>query len=226
MKIDENLYIGKRFGSMTILRFCGRYRSGECKFVCKCDCGTEFYAIMREKGKIKKSCDNCRNKNSIKYWFDYNGEKLSITEISKKVNINRDTLDYRILRMGMTLDEAINYKKPEPVDKNQWRIKNADKLRENAKRWRKQNPEKYKETIKRWRIKNADKVRESEKRWRARNPDYNKNYYLKNKEELNKKSKVYNKNYYLNNREELKRKARERYAMKKKEKNNDKAFNN
>ena len=180
MKIDEKLYIGKRFGSMTILRFYGRYRNGECQFVCKCDCGTEFYAIMRENRKIKQSCDNCRNKNSIKYWFDYNGEKVSVADISRKCGLSKQCLRDRLVRLKMTVEEAINYQRHH-VDTN--------------------------ETRKRWRMNNADKLRANARRWRERNPNYGKNYYYKY-------------------RDDILRKFRERYAMKKKEKNNDKASNN
>lgn len=103
MKIDENLYIGKRFGNMTILRFYGRYRNGECVFVCKCDCGAEFHAKMVEKGKIRKSCLQCYIREFSKtsprkprIFFEINGSKYSIKEISEKVGITKTGVRYRI----------------------------------------------------------------------------------------------------------------------------------
>lgn len=65
------------------------------------------------------SPDNCRwadnttqsnnRSNNIKYYF--NGEYLTVTQIAKRVNIKDSTLRKRIVVIGMSLEEAINYKK-------------------------------------------------------------------------------------------------------------------
>lgn len=75
--------------------------------------------IDRIDGNKGYSPSNCRwadsitqnnnRSNNIKY--DFKGEKLTINQIAKKVNINSSTLRKRIINSKMTLEEAINYKK-------------------------------------------------------------------------------------------------------------------
>lgn len=75
--------------------------------------------IDRIDGNKGYSPENCRwadiitqnnnRSNNIKY--DFNGEKLTINQIARLVNINSSTLRKRVVVMGLTLEQAINYKK-------------------------------------------------------------------------------------------------------------------
>ena len=104
MKIDENIYIGEKFGKTKIVRFVGRYRDGSCLFDCVCDCGANFSAKMREKGKIRQSCIQCyidkfskmRRKHSPRIFIEINGVKYSIKQISQKVGISIASVLYRM----------------------------------------------------------------------------------------------------------------------------------
>ena len=106
MKIDESLYIGKRFGKLVILDFVGRYRDGTLLYECQCDCGNKFYAKMRGKGNIRQSCHECywskfskiKRKHNPRIFIEINGNKYSIKEISQIAGISIAAVKYRLMK--------------------------------------------------------------------------------------------------------------------------------
>ena len=103
MKIENpQQYVGKRYGSLTVLKYNGKYIDGRVQFTYKCDCGKEFVAVMRKPDKLRHCCINCemnikRTKVQIKL-YDYNGEKLKLSELAKKLGLKYKTLYARIYR--------------------------------------------------------------------------------------------------------------------------------
>ena len=71
--------------------------------------------------------------------------------------------------------------------KPEYRIDNADKIKENKKQYRIDNADKIKESKKQYRIENADKIRESKKQYQIENADkikkYNVKYYQEKKKQ-------------------------------------------
>lgn len=123
-KENENLImyknlLQKRFGKLTAEKYLYTDKSRSAVWLCKCDCGNE----VQVKGSClisghTKSC-GCLQKEiaSIKYnnrannvLFNVNGEILSMSQISRKYNINLQTLSARLHKYNFTIEEAI--KKP------------------------------------------------------------------------------------------------------------------
>jgi hypothetical protein len=101
-------YIGKRYGSLIVLKYNGKYIDGSVQFTCQCDCGKEFISVMREPNKLRSYCINCemkikRKQKSIKL-YDYYGEKLKLSELAKKLGIKYRTLYSRIHRYKWNID--------------------------------------------------------------------------------------------------------------------------
>lgn len=63
----------------------------------RCQCGKE-YEMPESSYHEKKMCRNCRNHdaNATKYIFSINGEKLTLSDISKKYGISYGTLLQRV----------------------------------------------------------------------------------------------------------------------------------
>ena len=81
-----------------------------------------------------------------------------------------------------------------------------------------------KEYQKEYYLKNKEKLKEYQKEYRLNNKEYGKEYYLKNKEKLKERQKEYGKEYDLKNREKIKEYKKEylkEYRLKNKEKINE-----
>lgn len=74
-----------------------------------------------------------------------------------------------------------------------WSSKNTDKTREYKKSYKIKNPEKISLQQKIYAANNKEKINEWKRNWIKNNPDYNKNYFLKNKEAIREKSKIWRK---------------------------------
>lgn len=100
MKIDNpQQYVGRKYGHTTIIKYIGKYRNGYCLFGCKCDCGREFRAKMREKNIIRTTCYIC---NTSTIFIDYYDKKYTMTYLAKKLDLCLETLKYRIKNWDMS----------------------------------------------------------------------------------------------------------------------------
>jgi hypothetical protein len=84
--------------------------------------------------------------------------------------------------------------------KNQYYIKNADKLKEKTKQYRIENIDKIKEYKKQYRIENADKIKEHDKQYYIKNIDKRKEHDIENADKI----KEYKKQYRIENADKLK----------------------
>ena len=93
-------YENKKYGNTTILKYLGKYRDNTYYYKCLCDCGNEFYIRMREKDKVRKCCTYCLsktlNRGKKPAVYEYNGEKIYLKDLAKKLNISFGTLCSRI----------------------------------------------------------------------------------------------------------------------------------
>jgi hypothetical protein len=101
MKLDNpQQYVGKKYGNTTILKYIGKYRDNTYKYDCICDCGNKFSIRMREQDKVRSACNKCTEKliakKNTKVFFNYYGEKLCLTDLAKKLNIDRANLSNRV----------------------------------------------------------------------------------------------------------------------------------
>lgn len=95
-------YIGKRYGSIVILEYFGKYGNNTYKFYCECDCGRRFFIKLNNNQKVRKSCNSClTKKNTLNRkckLYNYNGEELTLKELAKKLDLKYSTLYYRLFR--------------------------------------------------------------------------------------------------------------------------------
>lgn len=106
MKIENpQQYIGKKYGNITILKYYGKYRDGSCLFYCKCNCGKEFKSKMIKQDQFRTTCYACNIRKNIDFpIIDYYGQKYSIKDLAKKLNINYHTLCSRIYNLKWNID--------------------------------------------------------------------------------------------------------------------------
>lgn len=70
-----------------------------------------YSRIVIQGWDIKKAIelDKCKNSTKIKL-YDFNGEKLCVAEIAKRIGINRTTLNYRLKQENYNLEKALKRK--------------------------------------------------------------------------------------------------------------------
>ena len=101
-------------------------------------------------------------------------------------------------------DECVN-KRQEGRTKKQYRIDNADKLKEYGKEYYQENINKIKEKAKQYRQDNVDKIKEKNKQYRIDNVDKIKQYRQDNINKIKEKAKQ----YYQDNAVKIKENAKQ-----------------
>jgi len=117
--------------------------------------------------------------------------RLSLTDEQKEKIRERDRLLHKKYRKNATL-EMIQKQK-------EWRMKNADRIRENQKTWRQKNKDKIKMYKHKSYIKNKEHIKRYMKEYNKNNEDklkqYRHEYYMKNRDRISERNKKYrNKN--------------------------------
>jgi hypothetical protein len=119
--------------------------------------------------------------------------------------------DHPMWKGGVSLD---------PEYQREWRVKNAEKRREQQREYNAKNAEKRREYQREWRVKNSEKVLEQERVYRAKNVEKIREkkrvYRAKNVEKI----REHNREHYAKNGERIREQRREYRAKKKAEKIN------
>ena len=88
------------------------------------------------------------------------------------------------------LAQSKDYRKRNPDTIKKWRLNNVDRIKKCSHEYYDKHSEHIKEKSKEWRLANVESVKSYNKKWNNDNPNYKKNYYLENKEQLLTNQKV------------------------------------
>ena len=90
--------VGKKFGSVTVLKYIGKLHPQIYMFSCRCDCGREYsyQCYSFHNPLIAPQCETCRVDKLKK--IEYKGEKYLLKDLAEKLNIKLGALKSRIYR--------------------------------------------------------------------------------------------------------------------------------
>jgi hypothetical protein len=167
----------------------------------------------------KSKCNNENSKDYNIYVYQFirehgNWNNWSMIELEKICCVDSNDATKHERRHLELLGATLNSNIPSRTDK-EYRIDNADKIKEKDKQYREENKETIHEYKKIYYEENKEEIKEQKKKYREENKEKIKEYFEKNKDKIKEYQKQYTKKYWEENKEKIKEKRLKRLENKK-----------